>query len=251
MITPQGARIVMSLPPGDAGTQALLAYASDATKVDLTGPRHASEAGAEIGWSSRPVRRNTTRREILADKISGSVSEVYRHADVQIVVEKTPAYILTLPSGTRDAARREHPDNDLRPGGAGYQQHLWQATLGRGLPCFCQSPRRISTMGPSLARDIGMGMACCRVYAQGKNWLQAIHRHFGWNQNRAADYARCLGVGECFRRFARSIFIPFRSFMRTGHPTRLIARSGAAIGYYGQKGRGLIGLWCSEPPGSS
>ena len=34
----------------------------------------------------------------------------------------------------------EHPENDLRPGGAGYQQHLWQATLGRDCHVFVNHP---------------------------------------------------------------------------------------------------------------
>jgi hypothetical protein len=68
------------------------------------------------------------------------VSEHSRQADVEIVLSKTPAYLLTslaIPASPADTGAKP---SGLRPGSPGYQQHVWHATLGPDCHVFVNHP---------------------------------------------------------------------------------------------------------------
>jgi len=89
IISPQGRIYRDVLFPEEAGTQVLLALATPATVVELTGPRPARERTGD--WAVFPASSPAYRPPAdLAGLISEPVSTVYRHADVQIVLEKNP-----------------------------------------------------------------------------------------------------------------------------------------------------------------
>jgi hypothetical protein len=245
VITPQGRVYRDVLFPEEAGTQALLAYASGATKVELTAPRP-RERGRSGDWVVFPASSPKYHPpEGLDAKIAGAVSNIYRHADVQIVVEKTPAYILTslaVPALPREG---EHPDNDLRPGGAGYQQHLWQATLGRDCHVFVNHPGGFFD-GTKSRPGYWHGNGLLPRVRQSKNWLQAIYVIPDGSKTEPPITRDVWewGSASTVRPFD---FHPI-PFVHAYWPSDAFdheERVGRWV--FGQKGRGLIGLWCSEP----
>lgn len=62
-----------------------------------------------------------------------------------------------------------------RPGKSGYQQHIWQATLGPDAVCFATSPAFLSTNGNNRPNFWNGNKTLPRV-AQWKDFLIAVHR---------------------------------------------------------------------------
>lgn len=245
VITPQGRVYRDVLVPELGGTEMLLAAATDATTVDLSGPRPAE--GPTGDWSvfllSSPNYRPPAD---LAAKVTDPVSKTYRQADFQIVLEKTPAYVLTslaVPAVPREG---EHPETDLRPGGAGYQQHLWEATLGRDCHVFVNHPGCFFD-GPKTSRPgywYGDG-ALPRLRQKG-NWLQAIYViPDGTRTKPEITQQTWLWPAASSQRPFNLYPIPF---VHAYWPSDAFdVEKHADHWMFGQKGRGLIGLWCSEP----
>ena len=174
------------------------------------------------------------------------VSSVDRHADFQIILEKSPAYILTSLAVPAVPAEGEHPQADLRPGGAGYQQHLWQATIGPGCHVFLNHPGCFSD-GPKTSRPgywYGNGNLP-RVRQEG-NWLQAIHVIADGTQTEPAITPEgwLWPSASSVRPFDLHP-IPFTHAYWPADAFDREERRGKWV--FGQKGRGLVGLWCSEP----
>ncbi|MFA4943467.1 MAG: hypothetical protein WC789_02055 [Lentisphaeria bacterium] len=243
VVSPQGRVYRDVLFPEDAGTQALLAFATAAADCDLAGRRTGARTGDWVAFlASSPAYRPPAN---LAVKVAEPVSRTYRHADFQIILEKTPAYILASLAVPAVPRPGEQPENDLRPGGSGYQQHLWQATLGRGCHVFVNHPGGF--FDGTLSRPgywHGNGVLP-RVRQQG-NWLQAIHVIPDGRQTKPAI------TPEAWQWPSASSVRPFAlhpvAFTHAHWPADAFDREERRGNWlFGQKGRGLIGLWCSEP----
>ncbi len=244
VISPQGRIYRDVLFPEEAGTQVLLSLATPATAVELTGPRPARERTGD--WAVFPASSPAYRPPAdLAGLIREPVSTVYRHADVQIVLEKTSSLSLTSVAVPALPREGEHPDNDFRPGGAGYQQHLWQATLGRGCHVFVNHPG--GTFDGTKSRPgywHGNGMLP-RVRQQG-SILQAIHVIADGTKTQppiTPDVWQWASAST-----ARPYDVYPIAFTHAHWPADMFEREERHAGWvFGQKGEGLIGLWCSEP----
>lgn len=246
VITPQGRVYRDVLFPDEGGTQGLLAFATDATEVDLPETRLGSGHGSG-DWVVFPASSPRYRPpQDLAANVREPVSRIDRHADVQIVLEKTPAYILTslaVPAVPREG---EHPESDLRPGGAGYQQHLWQATLGRDCHVFVNHPGCFMDWAKTSRPGYWYGNGLLPRVRQKGNWLQAIYvipdgtkaepkiTPSSWEWP-GPSTARPFDLYPVVFTHAHWPADAFDREERRGHWV------------FGQKGRGLIGLWCSEP----
>jgi hypothetical protein len=243
IVSPQGRIYRDVLFPEECGTQVLLAFATEATNVNLADSRPPSRTG---DWVVFPASSPNYRPpEDLATKVREPASRTYRHADVQILLEKTPAYLLTslaLPAEPREG---EHPDNDLRPGGAGYQQHLWQATLGRGCHVFANHPGGFFD-GTKSRPGYWHGSGLLPRVRQKGNWLQAIHviPDGTWTKPEITPDVWQWGSSSTVRPYD---LYPV-AFTHAHWPSDAFDREVRKGNWvFGQKGRGLIGLWCSEP----
>lgn len=244
VISPQGRVYGDVLFPEETGTQALLALASEATDVNLEGPRSAAEQ--RMGdWVAFPASAKGYRPpEDLGELIRRPVSMVYRHADVQIVLEKTADTILTSLAVPAIPREGEQPGNDLRPGGAGYQQHLWQATLGRDCHVFVNHPG--GTFDGTKSRPgywHGNGLLP-RVRQNGRI-LQAIHviADGRWTRPEITPDVWNWGSTSTVRPYDVHP-IPFTHAHWPADAFDREVRRGGWV--FGQKDGGLIGVWCSE-----
>jgi hypothetical protein len=241
IITPQGRVYRNVLYAEESGTQALLAYATDA--MDLNQDIRMAERSGD--WAAFLASSPTYRPPAdLAEKIRQPVSLTYRHADVQIVLEKTPAYVLTslaVPAVPRDG---EHPDNDLRPGGAGYQQHLWQATLGKDCHVFVNHPGGFFD-GTKSRPGYWYGNGLLPRVRQKGNWLQAIHVIADGTKTKPPITPDVWQWGSAST--ARPYDLYPIAFTHAHWPADSFDRQEKRGNWiFGQKGSGLIGLWCSE-----
>ena len=162
----------------------------------------------------------------LAERMREPVRTVYRQEDVEICLEKAADFLLTSlaipPSFDRGAADGAAPNvrSRLLPGVAGYQQHLWQASLGRGCHVFVNHP--------------------------GASFDQSASRPGYWYGNgvipRLAQ--RDAMVLEIFA-------IPDDHPMAFTHahwPSDAFDRSEVRDHWaFGARGAGSVGLWCSRP----
>ncbi|HEY0945793.1 MAG TPA: hypothetical protein VGD81_11015 [Opitutaceae bacterium] len=244
VITPQGRVYRDVLYPEDAGTQVMLSYATAAAGgVDLSSPRPPLGRGGD--WVVFPASSRYRPPADLADLIRDPVSRVYHRADYEIVLEKTPAYLLTslaVPAAPREG---EHPTNDLRPGGAGYQQHLWQATLGRDCHVFVNHPGGFFD-GTKSRPGYWHGSGNLPRVKQHANLLQAIHVIADGTQTQpeiTRDAWQWPGAST-----VRPFAVHPIAFTHAHWPSDRFDRE-VTRGHwrFGQKGRGLIALWCSEP----
>ncbi|MCX7045300.1 MAG: hypothetical protein NTX50_07455 [Candidatus Sumerlaeota bacterium] len=131
-VGPQGRVYRNVLYPQDSGTQALLSYAS---------------AEAQPSWSNWVAFVSSSQNYVpprgLDEIMRQPAAKTYRQADVEITANKTPAYFLTslqIPASFSNAGAAGGKRVGLQPGGAGYQQHLWHATLGRDCHVFVNHP---------------------------------------------------------------------------------------------------------------
>jgi len=236
VISPQGRIYRDVLFPEEAGTQVLLAYATDAAL-----PR---ERGGDWVVFLATSRKYAPPADLSAS-VTAPVSRSYRHGDVQIVLEKTSAYLLTslaVPAIPREGGQ---PAVDLRPGGAGYQQHLWQCTLGRGCHIFVNHPGGF--FDGTLSRPgywYGNGVLP-RVRQEG-NWLQAIHVLPDGTHTKPAI------TREVWEWAGPSTVRPYAlhpiDFTHLHWPADAFDRV-LCLGnwLFGGRDHGLVGVWCSEP----
>ena len=244
VISPQGRVYRDVLTPEESGTQAILAFASGATDVELSGLRPKGGRGGD--WVVFPASSTRYRPPAdLAEKISTPVSHVYRHANFQITLEKTPAYILTSLAVPAEPRAGEHPEGDLRPGGAGYQQHLWQATLGRDCHVFVNHPGGFFDETKSRPGYWNGNGLLPRLRQEG-NWLQAIYAIPDGTQTKPPISPETWEWGSVSS--VRPYDLHPIPFVHAYWPSDSFDREVRAGNWvFGQKGRGLIGLWCSEP----
>ena len=244
IISPQGRIYRDVLMPEETGTQVLLALATAQTDVELTGAR--PEGGRGGDWAVFPASSPAYRApEDLGKLIREPVSRVYRHADVQIVLEKQAAWLLTSLAVPAIPREGEQPDNDLRPGGAGYQQHLWQATLGRSCHVFVNHPGG-SFDGTKSRPGYWHGSGLLPRVRQRGRVLQAIHviADGRWTQPEITPSVWEWGSASTVRPYDVHPVM----FTHTHWPADAFdaeVRRGGWV--FGRKGAGLIGLWCSEP----
>lgn len=244
VISPQGRIYRDVIVPEESGTQVLLALATEATDIPLEGPRPPRERTGD--WVVFPASSPAySAPGDLAAKVREPVSRIYRHADVEIVLEKTPSYILTSLSVPAVPREGEHPDNDLRPGGAGYQQHLWQATLGRDCHIFVNHPGGFFD-GTKSRPGYWHGSGLLPRVRQRGSLLQAIHVIADGTKTKPEITADVWEWGSASS--VRPYDLHPIAFVHAHWPSDSFEREerrGSWI--FGQKGSGLIGLWCSEP----
>jgi hypothetical protein len=128
-VAPQGRVYRNVLYPQDSGTQALLSYATTDASLSYS------------NWlafltSSRAYRPPAG----LGKLMRRPVSTRSRQGDVEIVLHKTPAYLLTSLAIPASPSGKSGKPAGLQPGSPGYQQHLWHATLGRTCHVFVNHP---------------------------------------------------------------------------------------------------------------
>lgn len=140
VITPQGRVYRQVLEPKSTGTQALLSYAVDQAVV-----------AHDIWLGFLASSPSYLPPNDLAERMAQSIHRRYRQHTTDIVLHKTADYILT--SVEIGPARRpsEDPSGDhergLIAGLAGYQQHIWQATLSENCHVFVNHPGEWIDMG--------------------------------------------------------------------------------------------------------
>ncbi len=202
-VGPQGRVYRGVLTPAVSGTQALLSWATPAALV------------AESAWlafpGTSPGYQPPAGLETLMRK---PCCTRYRQNEVEIHLEKTAAWLLTslaLPAPWADG---------LRPGNAGYQQHLWQATLATDCHVFVTHPG--ASFDLSMARP---------GYWYGNGTLPRTVQTPG-------------GLAQIFR-IADDHPMPFTHAHWPAYAFDRQERRGAWM--IGQRGDGLVGLWCSAP----
>ncbi|MEZ0294986.1 MAG: hypothetical protein ACAI35_00875 [Candidatus Methylacidiphilales bacterium] len=244
IITPQGRVYRDVLFPEEAGTQTLLAFATDATEIDLPSPGRKREGSGD--WVVFLASSSQYRPpQDLAAKVREPVSLINRHADFQIVLEKTPAWILTSLAVPAEPREGEHPSVDLRPGGAGYQQHIWQATLGRDCHVFVNHPGCFMDGVKTSRPGYWYGNGCLPRLRQTGNWLQAIYVIADGTKTKPEI------TPETWQWPATSSARPFDlhpiPFTHAHWPADSFDREESRGNWvFGQKGAGFIGMWCSE-----
>lgn len=243
VVSPQGRIYRDVLFPERTGTHVMLAYATDAATVNLSGQRLPGERSGDwvAALASSP---NYRAPDDLASLVREPVSRIYRHADVQIVLEKTPAYLLTSLTVPAEPRAGEKPENDLCPGGVGYQQHLWQASLGRDCHVFVNHPGGFFD-GTKSRPGYWYGNGQLPRVRQEKNWLQAIHVIADGTKTRPDITPEIWHWGgpSTVRPFHLH-HIPFTHAHWPADAFDQERKEGNWV--FGQKGRGLIALWCSE-----
>jgi len=140
VISPQGRVYRNVLYPEESGTQALVSYAT--SEVPLVYPDCSNgppnwTGGYVIFLASSPKYRPPAS---IATRIGQPVTQCYRQADVEIVLHKTHDYVLSSLAIPASFAEPNGQPVGLQPGGAGYQQHLWQVTLGPNCHIFVNHP---------------------------------------------------------------------------------------------------------------
>ena len=214
-IAPQGRVYRNVLYPEASGTQAILSF----------GCREAAVAYsdwlvfvASSGSYEPPTGLDALMRE--------PVRTVCRQEDVEICLEKTADWLLTSlaipPSFDRGSADGAAPNvrSRLLPGVPGYQQHLWQATLGRGCHVFVNHP--------------------------GASFDQSSSRPGYWYGNGTVPRLE-QREGLLVEIFAIPDDHPM-PFTHAHWPADAFDRSEVRGHWaFGARGAGAVALWCSEP----
>ena len=231
-IGPQGRVYRDVLYPEKSGTQALLAFATP------------EALSACHGWSvfvaSSPAYRPPKE---LAELMRQPVTKRYRQADVEIVLHKTPDYLLTSLAVPASFSNEKGKPSGLQPGWGGYQQHIWQAMLAPGCHVFVNHPG--CSFDESKSRPgywYGNGVQPRLVQQEGL--LLAIYSiPDGTNPNPRRTMAEWFWpVGGCPVPFDRHP-IPFT---HAHWPSDAFDRQEVRGHWaFGQKNSGYIALWCS------
>jgi hypothetical protein len=248
VVSPQGRVYRNVLYPEDSGTQALLSDASSKAPPEFPNLLHKPLLDSWTGdWivypASSPVYRPPARLDTLIDE---PVSRRQCRAGMDIILHKTAAYLLTslfIPAEPIAG----HPDTGcsfLQPGCAGYQQHLWQATLGPGCHVFVNHPGGSFDHSPSRP-GYWYGNGVLPRLRQRQGVLQAIFDIPDGSKpspDRApADYAWPPGAS------ANPFDLHPVPFTHAHWPSDAFDRQEIRAHWLiGQRNDGLIALWCSE-----
>jgi hypothetical protein len=139
--------------------------------------------------------------------------------DAEIILHKTPTYLLTSIAIPASAANRGNKRPSLQPGDAGYQQHLWHATLGRDCHVFVNHPG--GSFDQSESRPgFWYGNGVLPRMAQREGMLMQIF-----------DIPESYPIGFTHAHWPADVF------------DRQVLLDHWA---FGVKGNGCIALWCSE-----
>ena len=247
VISPQGRVYRNVLYPEESGTQALLSGATTEVPAlfpDCSAGPPAWTGGYVIYPASSPAYRPPAR---LATLVNQPVTQVYRQADVEIVLHKNRDYILTSLAIPASFANAGAKPAGLQPGGAGYQQHLWQASLAPGCHVFVNHP------GASLDEEKSRpgywyGNGVMPRLRQRNGVLQAIYNIPDgsvmptYRPPHKWDWDAFAG-GSCNPYETHPI-----PFTHAHWPTDVFDQHDARGHWvFGRKGHGYIALWCSQP----
>lgn len=253
VISPQGRVYRNVLYPEESGTQAILSDATSKAPPEFLNLLNSSQPHDWTGdWivyqASSPVYRPPAYLDAL---IQEPVSKRYRQAGVEIVLHKTKDWLLTslsipapIASLTEDAAAH------LMPGRAGYQQHLWQATLGRECHVFVNHPGCSydhAQSEPSPSRPgYWYGNGVLPRLRQREGVLEAIFDipdgSLSARDRESPEYAWAAGP------WPNPFDLHPIPFTHVHWPSDAFDRWEVREHWlFGQKGGGCIGLWCSEP----
>lgn len=210
-VGPQGRVYRNVLDPQNSGTQALLAWATPRAAVafnNWTVFLASSKTYQPPGDLERLMTRPADRR--------------YRQDLVEIMTHKTPDTLLT---SLQIPASFDHGEKNkkgqpvyLTPGGPGYQQHLWHATLGRDCHIFVNNP--------------------------GGSFDESEHRPGYWYGNWTLPRLS-QREGMLLETFDLPETNPF-PFTHAHWPADAFDRQEVRGHWaFGKKGSGCVGLWCS------
>lgn len=207
-VGPQGRVYRNVLYPQDSGTQALLAFATPAALP------------ASTSWIIYPATARQYRPPAgLEQLMVQAVDRVTLHEGVELVLHKTPAYLLSSLQIPR-VAPVTGKVKGLLPGTPGYQQHLWHATLGRDGHIFVNHP--------------GASFDLCESrpgYWYGNGTLPRLSQ-------RGGQLLEIFNIPDTHPIGFTHAHWPADAFDRQeldGHWA------------FGAKGAGYIALWCSQP----
>jgi len=242
VITPQGRVYRNVLHPGLSGNQALLSYAGADAAITIPGRGASGWTGEWLAFLASS--QNYEPPSQLGELTRGTLSRRYRQSDVEIVVHKTPAWILTSLAVPKPGPQAEGEHAALNPGMAGYQQHLWQATLAPDCHVFVNHPGCSTDDSPSRP-GYWYGNGVLPRVRQREGVLQAIHRIPD-----GSGPHRVRTDGAWF--WPPCTDDPFDlhpiPFTHAHWPSRAFDREEFRGNWlFGKKGHGCIALWCSAP----
>lgn len=224
-VGPQGRVYRNVLYPEEAGTQTLLSWATpealpDFSRRDLKFKERTGDWIAILAAS-----KNYRPPEGLTERMRQPVSRRYTQAGVEIVLHKTSDYILTSL-----AVPRSNGKGGPRPGVAGYQEHLWQATLGIGCHIFVNHPGCSFDVDKLSRPGYWYGNGVLPVVRQREGVLQAI-----------------FDIPDGTKPTPYSFGLYPIPFTHAHWPTEAFEQQQAHGQWvFGRKKTGFVGLWCSE-----
>jgi hypothetical protein len=239
VVAPQGRVYRNVLYPEESGTQALLSYATPEAIPDFSvrGPKPKEGTGDWAIFLATSKIYQPPKN--LAGRMSQPVSRRYTQAEAEIVLHKTADYILTslaVPASGIDAG--------LRPGGAGYQQHLWQATLGPGCHVFVNHPGGSFDNDKTSRPAYWYGNGILPLVRQRDDVLQTI---FNIADGTDALEGAQVAEGNPSRHSPRTFRLHPIAFTHAHWPSDAFdLQEFRGNWVFGQKNTGCIGLWCSE-----
>ncbi len=213
VISPQGRVYRQVLEPETSGTQALLSYAVHDAVISHS---------VWLGYlASLPTYQPP---DDLAARMVRPISCRYRQHTTEIVLHKTAEYILTSVAVGEAQPPAEDPSEDherkLAAGQAGYQQHLWYASLGKRGHVFVNHPGEWIDLG-SARPGYWYGNGILPRTEQRDNLLMQIYEI---HDDHPVPFVHA--------------YWPADMFDETAVENRWrVAR----------RGRGYVGLWCSVP----
>ncbi len=220
-VGPQGRVYRNVLYPEEGGTQALLSWAVPEALPDFS-PRNGKSKERTGDWMAfLATSKNYRPPDGLAERMNQAASRRYSQAGVEIVLHKTSDYILTSLAVPRSDAK-----SGPRPGGGGYQEHLWQATLGGGCHVFVNHPGCSYDVDKLSRPGYWYGNGVLPVVRQREGILQTIFN--------IPDGTKSSGLHP----------IPFTHAYWPADAFEQQKVHGHWV--FGRKGTGFIGLWCSE-----
>lgn len=250
VVSPQGRVYRGVLYPEESGTQALLSQATAAAPPEFASLLTRCQPGQLAEWTGAwlvfPASSPHYRPPAHLDELMRTpITRRYRQAGVEIVLHKTPAYLLTSVSLPSTGTTAQDNTGRLRPGQAGYQQHLWQATLAANCHVFVNHPG--CSFDQSQSRP---------GYWFGNGVLPRLCLREGILQ---AVYDIPDGSNPCLTRTAREWSWPPGAesppfdlhpipFTHVHWPSDAFDRQITRDHWlFGQKNAGCIAVWCSQP----
>jgi hypothetical protein len=238
-VGPQGRVYRNVLYPEEGGTQALLSWATPEALPDFS-TRNAKSKERTGDWIAfLATSKNYRPPEGLAERMRRPVSRRYSQAGVEIVLHKTSDYILTSL-----AVPRTDSKTGPRPGGGGYQEHLWQATLEAGCHVFVNHPGCSFDVDKLSRPGYWYGNGVLPVVRQRAGILQTIFNIPDGTKSAPLPPENGAGSAPSPRPF--DLYpIPFTHAYWPAGAFEEQKSQGHWV--FGRRRTGFIALWCSEP----